>query len=157
MTMSKAKRLGAAAAIAAAMATGFEGVRQYAYFDPPGILTVCMGSTKNVIKGKKYSLAECEARLTEDMWEAITTVERCVPGLPENKLAAFADAVYNIGPKVVCDTKRSTAARLLKAGKWDEACNQLVRWDKARVAGVMVALPGLTKRREAERRLCLNE
>lgn len=157
MAVSKAKRLSAAAMIAASMAAGFEGLRHYAYYDPPGILTVCYGSTTDVVKGKKYSLAECEARLTADMWEAISTVERCAPGLPENKLAAFADAVFNLGPKIVCSTKKSTAARLLAAGEWDAACNQLPRWNKANIGGVMVALPGLIKRREAERRLCLGE
>ena len=35
------------------------------------------------------------------------------------------------------------------------ACNQLPRWDNARIAGVLVPLPGLTKRRAAERTLCL--
>lgn len=152
---SKAKRLGAAAAIAAAIAIPAEGLRQYAYYDPPGILTVCYGSTSNVVKGKKYSLAECEARLSTEMLDAVYMVERCVPGLPENKLAAFADAVYNLGPKIVCDTKKSTAARLLRDGDLDAACNQLPRWSKANVGGVMVTLPGLVKRREAERKLCL--
>jgi GH24 family phage-related lysozyme (muramidase) len=32
---------------------------------------------------------------------------------------------------------------------------QLPRWNKARIAGVAVALPGLTKRRNAEMTLCM--
>ena len=70
-------------------------------------------------------------------------------------LAAFGDGVFNIGPKIACDTKNSTAARYLKAGNLRAACDQLPRWDKAKVMGVMVSLPGLTKRRAAERELCL--
>lgn len=130
-------------------------MRQYAYYDPPGILTVCYGSTTNVVKGKKYSLEECSARLTADMQAAVEAVDRCVPGLPVNVLAAFSDAVYNMGPTIACNTKQSTAARYLAAGRLIDACNQLPRWDKARVGGVMVSLPGLTKRRAAERELCL--
>jgi lysozyme len=151
----KSKRYSAVAALAAAIAIPAEGLRQYAYYDPPGILTVCYGSTTDVQKGKRYSLDECKARLDADMRGAIEAVDRCVPGLPINALAAFSDAVYNIGPRIACDTRNSTAARLLKAGKIAEACNQLPRWNKATIGGVLVELPGLTKRRAAERALCL--
>ena len=89
------------------------------------------------------------------MLEAVEQVDRCQPGLPIEVLAAFADAAYNIGPLVACDTGRSTAARMLAARDYRGACEQLARWDKARVAGVMVTLPGLTKRRAAEREVCL--
>jgi lysozyme len=151
----RSKRLSVAAALATAIAIPAEGLRQFAYYDPPGILTVCYGSTTNVVAGKKYSLDECRQRLDDDMLDAVEAVERCVPGLPPHVLAAFSDAAYNIGPAIACDKKRSTAARLLAAGEIEAACNQLPRWDKARVAGQMVALPGLTKRREKERQLCL--
>ena len=148
------KRLSAAAAIAAAIAIPAEGLRQFAYYDPPGILTVCYGTTgSEVIKGKKYSLEECKAYLNADMLDAVAQVEKCHPGLPENVLAAFGDAVYNIGPTVACN---STASRYLTTGRIADACNELPRWNKARVGGVMVALPGLTKRREVERQLCLS-
>lgn len=151
----KSKRYSAVAALAAAIAIPAEGLRQYAYYDPPGILTVCYGSTTDVQKGKRYSLDECKARLDADMCGAIEAVDRCVPGLPINALAAFSDAVYNIGPRIACDTRNSTAARLLKAGKIAEACDQLPRWNKATIGGRLVELPGLTKRRAAERALCL--
>lgn len=152
----KARRISAAAAIATAIAIPAEGLRQFAYYDPPGVLTVCYGSTTGVEKGKKYSLEECKARLDADMREAVETVDRCQPGLPESVLAAFSDAVYNLGPTIACDRSRSTAARFLATGQHDAACNQLPRWNKARVAGQMVELPGLTKRRLKERDLCLS-
>ncbi len=149
------KKIGIAALLATAIAIPAEGLRQVAYYDPPGILTVCYGSTTNVQKGKVYSLQECRARLDADMLTAITEVDRCVPGMPDRVLAAFGDAAYNLGPKIACDTTRSTAARKLRAHDWVGACNELRKWDKASVAGVMVALPGLTKRRAAETALCL--
>jgi len=68
-------------------------------------------------------------------------------------LAAFGDAVYNIGPKVACN---STAAKYLKAGNYEAACRELPRWNRATVAGVSVVLPGLTKRRNLEMALCLS-
>lgn len=151
------RRRAAAAAIATAIAVPAEGLRQYAYYDPPGILTVCYGHTgSDVVKGKKYSLDECSALLTADMAKAVEAVDRCHPGLPVGVLAAFSDAAYNIGPKVACDWSASTAARMLRAADFVGACNQLPRWNKANVAGVLVELPGLTKRRAKEREVCLD-
>jgi lysozyme len=145
-----------ALAMALALAIPAEGLRRVAYYDPPGILTVCRGHTgPDVIKNKVYSLAECDQFMTNDMKAAIKKVDECVPGLPPNVLAAFGDAVFNLGSKIACDTAKSTAARLLKVGRIVEACNQLPRWAGARIAGVMVTLPGLQNRREKERQLCL--
>lgn len=149
------KKIAMATAIATAIAVPAEGLRRVAYYDPPGILTVCYGSTKNVVKGKVYSLQECKARLDADMLNAIETVDSCAPGLPVHVLAAFGDAVYNLGPTVTCNTEKSAAARMLKAGDLKAACNELPKWNKAKVAGVFVALPGLTKRREEEKAVCL--
>jgi lysozyme len=155
MTKTKTKRIAAAVAVATAIAVPAEGLRHYAYYDPPGILTVCYGSTTNVIKGQYYTLDDCKARLSADMLAAVETVERCVPGLPVPVLAAFGDAVYNLGPKIACNKRESTAARMLAAGDIEGACNQMPRWNKARIAGVMLSLPGLTNRRAAEQSLCL--
>jgi lysozyme len=151
------KNKAAAVAIAAALAAPLEGMRQYAYYDPPGILTVCEGHTgKDVVKGRKYSLDECRAYMTADMTKAVDQVAACTHAdIPKNVLAAFSDAAYNIGSKVACNRSKSTAAKYLWRGEYIAACNELPKWDKAYVAGVLVALPGLTKRRHLERDLCL--
>lgn len=142
---------------AIAIAVPAEGIRQIAYGDiaQPSLLTVCYGETHDVVPGKVYSIAECKAMLNTSMQQAVETVEKCRPGLPVHTLAAFADAVYNMGPTVACDTRRSTAARMLADGRIGEACMELLKWTKARVAGVMVDLPGLKKRRRAEVTLCM--
>lgn len=149
-------RRAAAAVAAIAIAMPMEGLRQAAYRDPVGLPTICFGSTQGVKMGDFRTLDECKALLTKEMMDVINTVDRCQPGIPTEVLAAFSDAAYNIGATIACDTGKSTAARLLRAGKLRDACLQLERWDKARVAGVMVALPGLTKRRAMERDLCLS-
>lgn len=150
------KRVATVSALACAIAMPAEGLRQWAYHDPVGILTTCYGHTgADVQKGVKYSIEQCDALLTADMQKAISTVDKCQPGLPDNVLAAFSDAAYNLGPTIACNTERSTAARYLAAGMFQEACDQLPRWNKASVGGVMVPLPGLTKRRAKERELCL--
>ena len=152
----------AALAAATALAIPAEGFYQRAYRDPVGILTVCYGSTKNIDPSKTYTLAECKALLNADMLAAVMTVEKCAPGLPVLSLAAFADAVYNLGPTIVCDTAQSTPARLLKAGDIRGACERLPDWDnvcllrnKNKKCIKKIALPGLTKRRAAEKALCL--
>lgn len=154
--MTRAKKITAATLVASAIAMPAEGLRQYAYYDPPGILSVCYGSTTNVEKGKKYSLEECLSRLDHDMTLAVSQVDKCVPGLPVPVLAAFGDAVYNLGQKIACDKKNSQAARYLYQGNLIEACGQLPRWNKAKVLGIMIELPGLTTRREKEKQLCIS-
>lgn len=156
MTTDRQQKVAKATIIATLIAAPAEGIRQVAYYDPPGILTVCRGHTgPDVQPGKKYSLAECDAFLTDDMRRAVAQVDRCAPDAPVEVLAAFSDAAFNLGPVIACDPSRSTAAKRLQARQWAQACDELLKWDKARVAGVMVALPGLTKRRHDERDLCM--
>jgi len=154
MATSKTK---AAALIATALAMPAEGLRQVAYKDPVGIPTVCFGTTgKDVVTGKVYTVEECKALLTRDMTKAIEEVNACVPNAPLHVLAAFGDAAYNIGSKVACDTKHSTAARYLRAGEWIKACQELPRWNRATKMGVSIELPGLTKRRAIEMQQCMS-
>lgn len=149
-----AKRTAVALVAAVALAAPFEGLRNYAYLDPVGIPTICYGSIKGVKLGDYKDTATCQALLGAEMLERVHIVERCVPGLPVNMLAAWASAIYNTGSNLVCDTRTSTAARMLKEGLWMDACRQLLRWDKAQIGGMLVALPGLTRRRQAEMELC---
>lgn len=141
--------------IASSLAIQFEGIRTSAYKDPVGITTICYGSTAGVKMGDRKTLDQCMSMLSAEMGAFVRQVDRCHPGLPVGVLAAFSDAAYNLGTTVACDASRSTAARYLYAGKLVAACNQLPRWDKARVMGVMIPLPGLTKRRAREQEICL--
>lgn len=156
--MATNKQKAAAAAIAASIAIPCEGLRQWAYYDPPGILTVCRGHTgADVVKNRKYSLAECDKLMTDDMKAKVDAVDRCQPGLPASVLAAFSDAAFNIGEKIACDLKSSTPARLLRQKRYREACDFMLNYNKARVAGVLVVLPGLDNRRHLERDVCLQD
>lgn len=159
-----AKKSAIAAAVVASLGS-LEGVRQVAYYDPPGILTVCMGHT-DAEGGPKidphhvYTIAECKAFATGDVGHAVDRVLACTsPDIPDSVAVAFSDAVFNLGPTVACDRrpspKGSTAARLLYAHDWKGACEQLPLWNKSRIAGVLVTLPGLTTRRLLERDICL--
>jgi GH24 family phage-related lysozyme (muramidase) len=146
----------AAVGIASSAAVGHEGIRYLAYYDPVKIPTICVGRTTNVKMGDRATHEQCMKWLGEEMMRDIERVQTCHPHIDFTppQLAAFADITYNVGPKPVCDPKNSTRARLLDAGDVAAACREFPKWDKARVFGVLVALPGLTKRRAANQALC---
>ena len=68
--------------------------------------------------------------------------------LHQHEYDAFLSLAYNIGPGAFCG---STLVRLLNAGQYREACDQILRWDRFQGA----PLRGLTLRRQAEHRQCL--
>lgn len=149
--MNKTKIAAAGLALAAGIVMYFEGYKPAAYLDPIGIPTVCYGHTKNVKMGDVHSKDECRALLNADLqkaWDACGRVIK-IDMLPHQH-AACASFTYNVGAG---NMERSTYARLMNAGKIHEACNELLRWNKA---GGRV-LPGLVKRRELERKVCLGE
>lgn len=148
----KNNRTALAVVLATAIAAPAEGMRQVAYLDPVGIPTICMGHTKGVKMGDRATPEQCEAMLSDEMREYVNVADKCVPDMPVHVLAAVSDAAYNLGEGVVCDPKRTLAAKL-RARDWVGACNALLLYDKA--AGV--TLPGLTKRRRDERELCLTK
>jgi len=149
--MSRLKRNAALAAACVALVGGFEGLRSYAYRDPVGIPTICFGETRGVRMGDRATVAECKAMLGTRLVEFETGMRQCLvtpDRLPEPSYAAILSFTYNVGVGAFCS---STLRRKADAGDLRGACDQLLRWDRA--AGIR--LPGLTKRREAERALCL--
>lgn len=128
---------------------GFEGLRQAAYIDPVGIPTVCFGETRDVKLGDKYTAEECREMLGDRVQEFGAAVDRCVtvPLAPARK-AAYVSFAYNVGTEAFCG---STLVRKANAGDAVGSCNELPRWTKAKG----ITLPGLVKRREQERQLCM--
>jgi lysozyme len=146
--MSRLKKGGAVAIFCATFVSGLEGTRQVAYQDVVGVWTVCDGETEGVKRGDRYSLAQCKAMLTRRLEDYATPIESCLPNLPDARFVAFTSLAYNIGANRTC---QSTAAKLIRLGKIVEGCNAFMAWDKA--GGIR--FPGLTRRRAAERDLCL--
>jgi len=152
MTAPKKKVAAAVIAAAATSATGliayFEGTHTEAYRDPVGIPTICTGHTDGVVMGQVRSLHECEALLKADVDTAMASVLALVRvPLDENELAAYTSFVYNVGHG---NFARSTLLKKLNAGDREGACEELSRWTLAKGR----KLPGLVKRREAEKALC---
>jgi len=136
-------------AIAGSIGAHFEGQRLTAYADLGGVWTLCDGHTTGVKPGDTATPEQCRAYLEQDMGHAYAAVNRCITAdLTIAQAAAFTDAAFNLGPQVVCG---STLQRMANAGDIRGACEQLTRWTYA--AGQ--ELPGLVRRRQAERDLCV--
>lgn len=139
------------AGIAAIIASAHEGTSYKAYQDVGGVYTICQGHTKGVKRGDTATIEECQEYLTQDMAIADAQVGKCITtAMNVNQKAAFDDATFNIGPKVVCG---STLQKLANSGDILGACDQLSRW--AYAGGVKYQ--GLINRRADERELCLTE
>ena len=140
----------ATVAIATPLVMTWEGTRHVGYRDIVGIATKCTGDTYDVVVGRIYSKAECDASLETQLVAHAKPVLVCTPSLRNrpNQLAAGISLAYNIGPNAYC---RSTVARRFNAGQYRSGCDAFLLWNKA---GGRV-IKGLDNRRRAERALCL--
>ena len=133
--------------IAADIIKRFEGCKLTAYRCPADVWTIGYGSTRNVKEGMVISEAEAFARLMMDMQEAGEAVESYVKvPLNDNQFAALVSFVFNVGAGAF---RKSTMLKMINSGQYLTAAEQFNRWTKA---GNQV-LPGLVKRRAAERAL----
>ena len=163
------------AAVVVAAVGGFEGYRSSAYLDPVGIPTICFGETKGVKMGMTKTRAECEAMLADSLAEHEVGMEKCLSNhatIPDKPYGAFLSLTYNIGTGAFCG---STVRKRAEAGDLKGACNAIMSWNKAtfsasaaiaqRARGetctkkadgkYLCTMSGLTKRRDAERAMCL--
>jgi lysozyme len=131
----------------------FEGLRLEAYKCPANVWTVGYGSTGPHVKpGLVITPGEAERLLMNDLSRFEAGVAAMVTGAPtsEDEFAALVALSFNIGLNALA---RSTVLRRHKQGNKVGAANAFLMWNKA---GGRV-LPGLVRRREAERELYLGE
>lgn len=142
--------MGGVAAAAALMAslTALEGKKNVGYLDIVKVPTACRGTTKGAVVGRVYTDAQCDEMDGEGAIEHASGVLRCTPKLTPNQLQAATLLAYNIGVGGYC---RSTVAKRFNAGDGRGACDAFRLWNKA---GGRV-IPGLVRRREYERAICL--
>lgn len=129
----------------------FEGWRSKAYPDPGtggAPWTIGFGFTRDVQPGDVMTPEEGDARLQYE----VAHFEQAVYGLTkqatENQIAAMTCLAYNIG---LGNFRNSSVLRMHNAGD-AEAADAFLMWSKA--AGR--EMPGLKRRREAERALYLS-
>lgn len=138
----------AAAAVASPLVVEFEGWVLRGYRDPVGIVTACAGDTNNVTLGKAYTEDECQRRLALVLVDHGLDIAPCINAqLPVEIHAAALSFAYNVGASKAC---ASTMFRKLNARDFRGACAEFSRWTYA--GGRQ--LPGLVRRRAAERALC---
>lgn len=140
---------GAVVALAMPLTAHYEGLRLKAYLDPVGIPTICHGETLGVELGQEKTKAECDAMFEMRLGYFAAQVDAAISAkMSPQTHAALTSWTYNVG---VGAMQKSTLVKLMNEGKTVQACNELLKWNKA--GGRVFA--GLTKRREAERQLCL--
>lgn len=140
---------GGAAVLAVSLVVRWEGTIPKTYRDPVGILTACTGHTGPELRmGQTFTAAECDEMLAADLVSHARGVQDCITEpMSDGEIAAYVSLAFNIGTGAFCG---STLARKLNAGDHAGACAELSRWTMAQGR----VLPGLVKRRAAERQLC---
>lgn len=144
--------LSAAALVGIAVNEAYRGDAYYAtqHERAQGISTIGFGQTEGVKPGDKTTPERALVDLlkTTDKFQA--RVRTCVGDVPlyQHEYDAYNSLAYNIGTTAFCN---STLLKKLKAGDYDGACKEILRWDKQ---GGMV-LRGLTIRRQAEYKTCI--
>lgn len=104
---------------------------------------VQMGDTIRPIEGIKRSLAHIQ--------KDEAGIKACVTApLTQYEYDAFVSLTYNIGVASFC---KSTLMRVLNAGQYQAACEQILRWDKFKGK----PLRGLTIRRQREYQQCMGQ
>ncbi|NBW16129.1 MAG: lysozyme [Caulobacteraceae bacterium] len=129
-----------------------EGYRGTAYDDGVGVQTIGFGSTKGVQAGDRITVERALIRLADDVTEHERGLRRCLSDVPlhQHEWDAAVQLAFNIGVSAFCN---STIVKRWRDGDYAGGCEAFLMWVKA---GGRV-LPGLVKRRQHERKVCLNE
>lgn len=131
----------------------FEGRKLQAYQDIVHVWTICDGETNGVHKGQTKTPAECDQILAKNLVIYENGIDRCLTwAVPGESKVAFLSLAYNIGVGAFCS---SSVVRKANAGDVPGACESILAFNKGRIAGILVVIPGLDKRRHAERDLCI--
>lgn len=141
-----------------------EGYRTKAYLDQAGIPTIGVGHTRGVKMGDTATPEQVLAWLKEDVEDAENVINRYVTEpLNQAQFDALVSFVFNVGiGRTAIPVIRkgrgflgSEVYRQLRLGDMRAAAEGLLRFNKITVKGKKVESLGLTKRRQAERRLYL--
>ena len=135
-----------------ALIRGFESFSPVIYLCPAGKPTIGYG---HVVRGavdhfpSRISGEQAEALLVEDLAPVAIYLNAVFPALTQNKFDALASFCFNVGLGAF---EKSTLFARLKADDMAGAAGQFERW----VHSGGKVLPGLVKRRAAERDLFLS-
>lgn len=134
----------------------YEGFRSRPYRDPVGVWTVGYGETRGVTQNsppvtEKQAAAKLKARINRDYLPSVLAAAKGAGlVLKQHEADALASLVYNLGPGILEPGRTMGAA--LRSRDRRRIADAFLVYDKAGGR----ALPGLTRRRRAERRMFLN-
>ena len=145
------------AAEAIALIKEFEGFRSQAYIDTNGMPVIGYGLSQilgqPVRVGDRISPQQADLALKAHLEEIYRELDRIIQvSLSDRQLSAIASIAFNVG---INSIERSTLVKKVNAQDYLGAANEFLRWNKAHVRGRLIQLPGLTRRRQAERELFL--
>jgi lysozyme len=126
----------------------YEGCKLEAYRCPAGIWTIGFGHTGDVLPGMKVTQHQADTVLEYDLERFESAVGKLCPQANANQFSALVCFAFNVGVDAL---KSSTLLRKFLAGDVSGAAEEFLKWTHA--AGK--ELPGLVKRRAAERALFL--
>jgi lysozyme len=128
----------------------FESLALDSYVCPAGKLTIGYGHTgSDVREGMHVTAEQAEATLRQDLVRFENAVNTAVTApLRQSQFDALVCFTFNVGAG---NFGSSTLLKLLNQRDYAGAANEFLRWDH----GGGKVLPGLTRRREAERALFL--
>lgn len=152
ITSNKVAGGAAVIALACAFIQPWEGLWLVAKVDKIGTgrpVTACYGETEGVKLGQRFTKQQCDEMLAKKLPRYAAEIAPCIKvKISDKTRAALVSFAYNIGSPRAC---KSTAFKLLNRGNIRGACDALMNWNMAQ--GRVVK--GLTNRRAAERRLCI--
>ena len=137
----------------------FEGTRLAPYKCSAGIPTIGVGATFYQ-DGRKVAMTDppiTEVQATALLQFHLQKFEKDVLGLVKvplgpNQFAALVSFAFNCGTGSL---SISTLLKKLNVLDYPGAANEFLQWDKAKVNKKTVVVPGLTRRRKAEKELFL--
>lgn len=136
----------------------FESCKLSAYRCSAGVLTIGWGHTAGVTEGMTITQSRADQLLSQDISIYEKDVSRLVKvPLTDNQFAALVSFAFNCGSDIDTDATAeglgdSTLLKLLNAGNIGGAADQFLLWNKSNGK----VLSGLTRRREAEKKLFLS-
>lgn len=136
-----------------ALVRHFEGLRLDSYRCPAGVATVGYGHTGPDVRiPMEITAGEAERLLDSDLarFESVLTAMLNGVETSEDEFSAMCSLMFNIGPGRFAT---STLLKRHKLGNKMGAANAFLSW----IFGGGRKLPGLMRRREAERELYLGE
>lgn len=124
----------------------FEGFRSKSYLCPASVWTIGYGSTEGIRKGLIITRDEAEQLLIKDLIRFEKHVNSAIyRPLKWHEFDPLVSFSFNVGYRI-----NGNLRDYINKGNANSAMYLLKRYNRARVSGVLIVLPGLQRRREAE-------